>query len=90
MNPGIPEIYFAIFIALVGLVGNTLQAISHAASITKWKWSLFIYGASILVLICGFITPPDLLSTILMAGPLTLVYSLFLKSMVYKKLKLKK
>lgn len=85
MDLSIIEIYFCIFIALVGLVGNVIQIIRQAAKSARLKWSIFLYGASLLVLLSGFLTPPDLLSNLLMTGPFLLVYSMFLKTYVYKR-----
>jgi Sec-independent protein secretion pathway component TatC len=70
----------------VELIGNLKLFLNQAEKNKQIKWSTNIYGAAILIVICGLLTPPDILSNVIISGPLTVIYILFLRQFIFKKL----
>ena len=81
------EFYLAITATLIGLIGNLKLRLNEAEKNKRIKWNFSIYGAAILILICGLLTPPDILSNIIFSVPLIIIYIFILKKFGFKRLK---
>ena len=79
------ELYLSLTIVLIGLFGNLKLFLNHTEKNKQIKWSASIYGIALLVIICGVLTPPDILSNVIFSGPLTVFYILILRQLVFKK-----
>jgi len=84
------ELYLAITIAVIGLIGNLKLFLNQTEKNKQIKWSVSIYGASILIVLCGLLTPPDILSNIIFSVPLTAVYIFILRKIGFRKLGINK
>ncbi len=79
------ELLLSLTIVVIGLLGNLKLFLNLAEKKTQIKWSASIYGAAILIVICGLFTPPDILSNLIFSGPLTVLYIAILRKIRYKK-----
>ena len=84
------EFYLAITVAVIGLIGNLKLFLNQTGKNKQIKWSVSIYGTSILIILCGLLTPPDILSNIIFSGPLTAVYIIILRKIGFRKLGINK
>jgi hypothetical protein len=81
------ELYLAITVSIIGLIGNLKLFLNQSEKNTQIKWSVSIYGIALLVIICGLFTPADIFSNIMFSGPLTVIYIVFLRKIGFKKLR---
>ena len=81
------EFYLVITVMLIGLIGNLKLRLNDAEKNKQIKWNFSIYGAAILIFICGLLTPPDILSNIISSVPLAIIYIFILRKFGFKKLK---
>ena len=88
MTLGGSELLLALIVVLVGLTGNLKLKLNRTERIKQIKWSFSIYGIAILILLCGLLTPPDILSNIVLSGPLTIIYIIILRKIGFKRLNL--
>ena len=70
---------------MIGLIGNLKLVLNQSEMNKQIKWSAFIYGASVLIVLCGLLTPPDILSNVIFSGPLTVIYIIILRKIGFKK-----
>ena len=85
MTLGGSELFLALTIIGIGLLGNLILFLNQTEKNMQPKWSASIYGIALLVLICGIITPPDIFSNIIFSGPLTIFYILILRKFGFKR-----
>jgi len=64
------ELTLFLITALTGAGGNLALYFRGAKKAKQKRWGFYWYGSAIVLLICGWITPPDLLSTLLFSVPL--------------------
>jgi Sec-independent protein secretion pathway component TatC len=79
------ELYLAITLAVIGLIGNLKLFLNQSDKNKKIKWSFSIYGVALIVILVGLFTPPDILSNIIFSGPLTVIYIIVLRTIVFSK-----
>ena len=79
------EFFLSLTIVVIGLFGNLKLFLNQTEKNKQIKWSASIYGIALLVIICGVLTPPDILSNVIFSGPLTVFYILILRQLVFKK-----
>jgi len=78
------ELSLSLIIAVIGFIGNLKLFFDGTDREKQKRWSFFIYGIAIIVLICGLLTPPDLLSNMFFSIPLIIVYRLILNRIIIK------
>ena len=71
--------------AVIGLIGNLKLVLNKSEKNKQIKWSASIYGAAVLIVLCGLFTPPDILSNVIFSGPLTVIYIIILRRIGFKK-----
>lgn len=86
MKLGGSEFILSFILAIIGLLGNLKLILNQTEKNKRIKWSASIYGAALLVFICGLLTPPDLFSNMLFSVPLTVVYLVILRKIVFERL----
>ena len=79
------ELLLSLTIAVIGLIGNLKLFLNQEEKKNQIKWSASIYGAALLVVICGLFTPPDILSNLIFSGPLTVLYMIILRKIKFEK-----
>jgi len=79
------EIYLAIAIVLVGLIGNLKLYLSQSVKRERIKWNFSIYGTALIFMLCGLFSPPDILSNVILSGPFAFIYIVFLRAVIFKK-----
>jgi len=79
------ELFLLLTIVVIGLSGNLKLFLNQTEKTKQLKWSFSVYGIALLVIICGVLTPPDILSNIIFSGPFAIAYILILKQFVFKK-----
>ena len=79
------EFFLSLTIVVIGLLGNLKLFLNQTEKNKQIKWSASIYGAALLVIICGVLTPPDILSNIIFSVPLTVIYIVILRKIGFKK-----
>ena len=80
------EIFLAFSVVFVGAIGNIKLFLKDADMIKQKKWSLTIYGIPIIVVICALFTPQDIISNIVFSVPLSVVYVLVFRLIIFKRL----
>ncbi len=74
--PGIFELVAVALVAVfAGLAHLTAALLSNAAGKRQSRWFLVVYGIVACFAIAAIITPPDLLSTIVVAVPFSVLYA---------------
>lgn len=79
------EVFLTLLVVLIGIVGNIWYYFKQDKKSKQIEWNLNMYWAAFLILICGFFTPPDILSNLLFLVPLILISRLILKFVLRKK-----
>ena len=83
------EIFLSLTIIAIGIIRNLKLYFNNAEIKNNIKWSINIYGSAIIIIICGLLTPTDILSNIIFSIPLTVLLILIINRIGYKNLKLK-
>lgn len=76
MQISVPEYILSLMLVVIGIIQNLRLYRNKAQKVRQIRWSFMIYGAAIIVLICGSFTPPDILTNLVLSVPLFLIYAL--------------
>ena len=70
------ELTLFLMMALTSAAGNGVLYFKEAKKAKQKGWAFYGYGSALILLACGWLTPPDLLSTLLFSVPLVVVLSI--------------
>jgi len=79
MELSLAEVFVSLFIVTVGILGNIILYFKNVSKIEQVKWSVLIYGSALIMLICGLLTPRDILSNSMISIPLIVVFVVIVK-----------
>lgn len=85
-NLGTQEIIIVFIIMIIAIVGNLVFYKKQAGKAKQIKWSVMLYGATLLLFACSLLTPPDITSSIMVSAPLTIAYILLLNKLWFSKM----
>lgn len=78
------EFFLILVVVCVGLFGNLKLHFNNRDRNQHIRWNTSIYGLSIIILICGILTPPDILSNIIFSIPISIIYLIIVRKIVFK------
>ena len=78
------EFFLTLVVVCIGLIGNLKLYLNNRDRNQHIRWNTSIYGVSVILLICGILTPPDILTNIIFSVPISIIYIFIIRKIVFK------